>query len=223
MYQRHAYDHVDMNKKIIAIVCPIKDQILRVQSVRALIESISSNQEFEVIVFSEFDHNDIVYAKSFISNSASYIILKKNCQPGMSRLFTALMHWRPIILKTNKSSPFECIIAVDKWGLLMLPLLGKLDVRVVYLNLELRIISETKRASRKIVNWIEGVLHRNINCTIIQDPWREKAIRLEHKLPETHPVMLLPNSPLGISINATSSSFKRNHGIPESDIVILYV
>jgi len=209
-------------KRIIWIICPQKEHLFRVQSLRALISFLANDDRCECVVFSVLDDKDAQQAISFFPD-VRFVLLDAEVKSGFSRMFTALIRWAPIIQNTAKYIPPDQLILVDKWGLLLMPFVKIKKTKATYFNFELRINAETKRFTRRMVNTVEAILHRKVGATIIQDEWRLRALKKEHNIKIDHKVFFLPNSSIGMSCNFCNNELRNRLGISPDRIILVYI
>lgn len=204
------------------IICPPREHLFRVQSLRALINYFATFEECNCVVFSLLDSDDLQQARSDFPR-ARVISLGENVRPGAPRLAAALAKWAPVLRNSVSQAVPQHLVLIDKWGLLLLPLVNIKMIRTTYLNFELRINSETQRFSRKIVNTVEGYLHRLVGATIIQDEWRWRALKAEHSLPDDHSVFYLPNAPIGKSNIVYNKALRLRFSVPSESTLLVYI
>ena len=130
------------------VICPLEDHIIKVQSLRALVERLSVERDLKVKVL--IGTNNLLYSGiETYPKGVEYVYLASSGKKGWGRVIDALISWRCAINAALYESPPDMVIAVDKWGLFCTyfirhkPLYG-----VCYFNLELRVQNETHSISR---------------------------------------------------------------------------
>lgn len=204
------------------IICPLVEHLFRVQSLRALITYLSADEQCRCVIFSALEDDQIQQARTQFP-SVSLVVLDADGHPGFSRMAAALLRWVPVLRSTAKRLPPDHVLLIDKWGLLLMPFVKIQKAAATYFNFELRVMSETKRISRKLVNGMEAILHRMVGATITQDEWRFHALKREHRLPDGHTVYYLPNSPIGRANIARNPELRRKLNVPPDATLLIYI
>jgi hypothetical protein len=217
-----AQKRLDPLRKAVWVVCPLKDHLFRVPSLRALIEYLAADDRCDCSVFCLLGETNRERSNSEFPG-VRLVSLGDDAKAGVRRLAAAIGEWSVVLRNQAKHTLPHKVILVDKWGLLLLPFLRVANSDAIYFNFELRINSETRRISRVMVNKLEGALHRRVGATIIQDRWRWSALKKEHAVNNEHRLFFLPNSSLGRSRIAHCDRFRQRLKVPPNAALLVYI
>ena len=206
------------------IISPLEEHLIKVPSLRALVVYLNNDKHFDVTLFCGCESKSKSNIQEVLSVDVNIIPLYNGNEKGLLRLMRAVFVWSNILILNLVYNKPEIVIAVDKWGIFLSSLLLFLfKVPIIYLNFELRVQQETKKTTRKIVNYCEGFIHRKAFATIIQDVWRADFIKKEHSLSCDHIFKTLPNSPEGTAVYKKNNFLRSLYKINDNKVVLLYV
>lgn len=172
--------------------------------------------------------------KTLVQKPIQSFIYKIKSALGLSNIRSNFLHNRSIMKrfqsyisfskKITSNQIYDLVIGVDTFGLAAAGKVMKSNnAKFVYYSLELHFLKEYKYKANKIIKRLEKKYHKKCDITIIQDKYRLEALYRENNLSlDMKKALIIPNSPIGISVPMKSNYFRNMFKLTEKNIIILH-